>query len=311
MSTKKFLCCLVALVVLVVAGDRVVGTLMRRYYNNVPTGEVHRLQLIEREVRADVLVMGSSRALHHYVPGMIEQATGLSCYNCGLEAENIITHYALMRAIEQRYEPRVILYEVAHHYDLENCDYTLRLSKLRRMSSLRCRDSILTDIDPWERLRMSSWIYPYNSTLLEMMMERKVASTYDAPDADNGYVPLHGVMDSTRFVWNNENVKPCAGIDPVRARYLKDFIARNRSRLVVLVSPRYHATEATDTLYDLAREMCRRHGVPFVSARSDTAFTRHVELWDDGGHMNDDGARLFTRTHVLPALEALLKSRKQ
>ena len=38
----------------------------------------------------DVLIMGSSRAHHHYVPEIISDSLGLSCYNTGKDGNGII-----------------------------------------------------------------------------------------------------------------------------------------------------------------------------------------------------------------------------
>ena len=35
----------------------------------------------------------------------------------------------------------------------------------------------------------------------------------------------------------------------------------------------------------------------------DTGFAAVVTMWDDDGHLNDDGARLYTRKYVIPAVK--------
>ncbi len=303
-AMRRFILLLLAMALLIVVGDQVIGRIVERVYHNTSLGEVGRLNRIADSVHTDILVMGASRALHHYVPTIITDTTGLTCYNCGLEGESVLTHYALLRNVTQRYMPRLILYDVAYYFDIEGGTHTRRAGKIKRMSSLQCRDSILADIDRWERLRTLSRIYPYNSVLFESLLARH-GSGYDVPDADNGYVPLHGRFDDSHFVWNNEIIN--GGTDPVKLRYLESLISRYHDRLIVFSSPRYGATEATDTLYDPARQLCQRYGVPFVMARCDTAFTHHLELWDDDGHLNDDGARLYTRKYVIPAVKQFVE----
>ena len=99
---KKFIYTLLSLLVLVVLGDWAVGSWLRHAFAHTSHDEIGRLNYISDSVTADIVVLGSSRALHHYVPSIITDSTGLSCYNCGFENEGIVFHYALLRQLQQR-----------------------------------------------------------------------------------------------------------------------------------------------------------------------------------------------------------------
>ena len=92
---RKFIYSILILLVAVIAGDWAMGRWLRHIYEHTHCDEIGRLNYISDSVTADIVVLGSSRALHHYVPSTITDSTGLSCYNCGFENEGIVFHYAL------------------------------------------------------------------------------------------------------------------------------------------------------------------------------------------------------------------------
>lgn len=304
---KKFVYSLIALVALVVSGDWAVGHALRRAYEHTPCDEIGRLNLICDSVRADVIILGSSRALHHYVPQVIADSTGLSCYNCGFENEGIVFHYALLRQLQQRYQPRLVIYELTYDYDVQYLNWRpVNLKHLHTMAGLSCRDSILHSVDPWERVSMLSHIYPYNSQAFAIWTSRKPTS-YDNSDVDNGYIPQYKQMQLEPG-WSYRPMKHNEQVDSLKLGYLKKLIAENAGHLMVVVSPRYLSPE--DDIFGLVEQLCREHGVPFHCMVSDPAISRDSTLWEDDGHFNHDGAMAFTR-RLAPLIKQQLKNSNQ
>ena len=180
---------------------------------------------------------------------------------------------------------------------------TSDVSRVRRMAGLRCRDSLLTAIDPWERLRMCSRIYPYNSVVVDMALNSLRDSIYyDTPEIDRGYWPQHGTLDTTA----TERHRPRTdATDPVKLALLADLIDRYHDRLVICTSPAWVPGYYASGMYAPVKALAEQYGVPFVEMDADTAFVGHPQLWDDRMHLNDTGARLFTArvAHVVRGVE--------
>lgn len=299
---KKFIYTLVSLLALVIVGDRAVGYWLRHTCERTRYDEIGRLNHISDSVTADIVVLGSSRALHHYVPSVITDSTGLSCYNCGFENEGIVFHYALLRQLQQRYRPRLVIYELTYDYDVQYLHWRpANLKHIHAMADLQCRDSILASVDHWERVTMLSHIYPYNS-LAFAMLASQAPTTYDSPNVDNGYIPQFKHMqlaDDWQFVPQKLNDQ----VDSLKVGYLQRLIAENAGQLLVVVSPRYLSPE--DDIYGLVEQLCHRHGVPFVCMVSDPVISRDINLWEDDGHLNHTGALAFTR-QLTPHIRQLL-----
>lgn len=288
---KRFVLIFLAVAAILVVADRVVGYALQRDYDHINTNEIGRLNRISHEVSADVMVFGSSRALHHYVPQVMTEVTGLTCYNCGFGGESNVFHYALMRQVQQRHTPRLFIYEFTVDYDAEaGREFTTSLTKIRRMTSLACRDSILTDVSPRERWRMLSRIYPYNSALFEMLTTH-IDDIYAAPDVDQGYVPLHHTLTDTTSTFHLTR----HDYDPLKVRYMERMMNEFGDRLVIVVSPHFRTQADVWSFHEPMAQLAASHGVPFIYMMEDKRFADNPLLWDDDGHLNDRGARMFTK----------------
>ena len=62
-------------------------------------GYTKRDNFISDEVDANILIFGSSRAAHHYVPSILSDSLDMSCYNCGLDGNGIIYGYGKLKTI--------------------------------------------------------------------------------------------------------------------------------------------------------------------------------------------------------------------
>lgn len=299
---KKFIYTLLSLLVLVVLGDWAVGSWLRHAFAHTSHDEIGRLNYISDSVTADIVVLGSSRALHHYVPSIITDSTGLTCYNCGFENEGIVFHYALLRQLQQRYLPRLVIYELTYDYDIQYLTWRpASLKHIHTMAGLQCRDSILASVDPWERVSMLSHIYPYNS-LAFAIQASQAPTTYDRPEVDNGYIPQFKHMELATD-WQFQPQKHNEQVDSLKLGYLAKLIAENAGHLLIVVSPRYLSPE--DDIYGQVEELCRMHGVPFVCMVSDPVISRDPSLWEDDGHLNHTGAQAFTR-QLVPHIKEIL-----
>lgn len=74
--------------------------------------------------------MGSSRASHHYVPEIISEKLGMSCFNAGQDGNGIILQYGRWKMLSERYTPKLIIYDINPGFDMvvnDNMTYVDRL----------------------------------------------------------------------------------------------------------------------------------------------------------------------------------------
>ena len=102
----------------------------------------------------DVIIMGSSRASHHYVPEIISENLGMSCFNAGQDGNGIILQYGRWKMMSERYTPKLLIYDITSAFDLavnDNMTYVDRLKPFCSNANVR---GFVSLIFPMERLRV-------------------------------------------------------------------------------------------------------------------------------------------------------------
>lgn len=289
---KRYVCRLLSALLLIFLSDRAIGTFLRLSYDNTRYGVIGRKNHILGNIDSEIIVMGSSRALHHYIPRIITDSTGRSCFNCGQGGQGIIYHYALLRAITRRYIPELVIYELTFEYDLARSDNTRFIAEVRNMHRA-CGDSIIYDIDPMEKIKMLSAIYPYNSQLFHIFGDQ-----FQKKDLTlmNGYIPKYGQL-AADAVYHGRQYGSLE-IDKVKYSYLEKFLKEYHqlTRIIVITSPMYKTKRPE--IYQAAERLCGKYGVKFINRSDDPRFIYKAEYYYDVSHFNDTGARAYTKSIV-------------
>jgi hypothetical protein len=67
-------------------------------------------RVVDGKVNADIVISGSSRALCHYDPRILEKATGLSAYNIGMNASQIDLESAILKTyLKHNAKPKLVI----------------------------------------------------------------------------------------------------------------------------------------------------------------------------------------------------------
>ena len=115
--------------ILIIAGlffviDRTVGLLLKQLYSQSNTTDEYKIGFSNTETTDEMLFMGSSRCLHHFVPSVFEEAYGITCFNTAdWGIKNIYYHYGLLGNILSRYTPKAIVLEI-HPCDFLDTPYS-------------------------------------------------------------------------------------------------------------------------------------------------------------------------------------------
>lgn len=139
-----------------------------------------------KESNEDVIIMGSSRASHHYVPQIITDSLGLSCFNAGQDGNGIILQYGRWKMLSERYTPKMVIYDINPGFDLAENDNMAYVDRLKPFAGDRRVRDYIGEIFPMERLKLMSKMYRYNYKFIEM------ASDYGRKTSNGGYLPLYG-----------------------------------------------------------------------------------------------------------------------
>lgn len=291
---KKFLVKTALFIILVLVIDAALGAGFRYLVPHAKGGDTGRIEYICHRTSEDLLIFGSSRAVHHYDPFLLEDSLYLSCHNCGKDGNGIILLYGWYKMIQERYAPSCILYEVTPGFDLLASDNMTYLPGLRYYYGQNSTiDSIFWAVDPNERYKMRLNAYRFNSQFLQLVMDNIKPLRQDA----KGYRPLYGEMQYEPILTDKSQEK--YAYDSLKLYYLERLVQdckASGTQLIFAASPLYKNTDAR--MFAPIEDLCARHGVPFINHYADPAFNEEKSYFKDSGHLNQKGAEAYTKVII-------------
>lgn len=284
---KKFLRNIILFFVAVAVVDVLFGLACQYMNDHSKGGGVKSRYYVCKESKDDVLVFGSSRAKHHYVPDVIEDSLHLTCYNTGEDGNGIILCYGFLKMITERYSPKLIIYDVSG-FDMFEDDNMKYLDLMKPFYYEKGIDSIFWSVEPKTRIMMLSNLYRYNTTCL------RVIGNYIHPMTSypKGYSALHKTMNYEPVI-KAEQEKT---VDTLKIRYFESFIRLTQNKnisLVCCVSPSYKAS-TDNAKYESVIDLCKKYNVPFLYYGAEPDISTNKDLFQDRTHLNDKGARFYT-----------------
>jgi hypothetical protein len=295
-----FLIKLLILISIIYAIDFIIGNSLRYFYFKQKRGAQYLTTYSIEKAKADILIFGSSRANHHYNPAIFEKELNMSCYNNGKDGQFIFYHCGILKSSLKRYTPKAIILDFFFGEFSSNQASYDRLSAL--LPYYRDHYELHTVIElksPFEKLKLLSNIYPFNSSMLSIAGGNELFSKKVKTDI-NGFLPI----PSTK-IWEKkiqiENDPPKYEIDTTKIRIYESFIQnclKSKIKLYIICSPRFIKLINSDYSIILAQEIAKKYKVPFFDFSQDTTYMNDSTLFADEGHLNNKGADLFSKTIV-------------
>lgn len=292
---KKFILKIFLFFSIVALIDVFSGKLFAYLAEHAKGGENWRNNYICNSVKDDILIFGSSRALHHYNPTIICDSLNLSCYNCGQEGNGIILNEALYQLILQRYRPKVLIYDIIPGFDLlakeDNHKYLKWLKAYYDRTGI---PEVFESVDKTEKYKMWSQMYRYNSNCYQIL------SDYLHPLKSvgiNGFLPINGELDTMKI--KKDPFEPTIpAIDPLKISYIKKMIDESiGTKIIFVMSPWWNNI---DTLrFQAIRDICNEKNLPFIDFSNNPKYVHNNAYFKDGDHLNALGADEFTKDLIL------------
>jgi hypothetical protein len=275
--------------------DFIIGNLLSYFYFKQIAGESYRTTYAMDSTKADILVFGSSRANHHYVPEMFEDSLNMQFYNTGRDGNFLLYNYAVFKVIVARYTPKIIIFDVSSDelYYRSN-DYeklTSILPYYKNHPEIRCIVNLRSN---FENYKLKSSIYPYNSLILTIAignMERNKARKSDI----KGYIPLKTFISDTI---TKKTINLNEIIDTNKVKFIKDIISYccNRNiHLFFIQSPSLMRIKESCDSQNI-KKIAKENDVPFWDFSYNPSFRKFPAYFYDKNHLNETGANLFSKT---------------
>lgn len=287
---KKFIFKILLFFAICMVLDVFVGFASSSLHKSSKGGLTQKDEYIKNKMDADIVIMGSSRASHHYVSNLMADSLKCSVYNAGMDGKGIIMNYGVLLEITRRYTPKTIIYELTPDFDYMKGDNQQYLTHLRHSYDIKGVDSIFWNVNPNERIKMLSNSYRSNSLVPHLIYDNIVAQI----DTLNGYVPLWNKVDKNEIIRTNieKNIVDYS-VDPLKVKYLQKMIALCQEKdieLIFAVSPLLGNTMNIDCFI---RAFSNSNEIKIIDCKEIKSSFNH-DLFQDTYHLNNEGAKKYT-----------------
>lgn len=294
----KFFKKLFIFIVIMFIVDRGVGSILQYYFENEPLGDAAAFAHAINNPQEDILIYGSSRAVHTYDTEVFEDSLHLSTYNCGRNGSNVVYGSAILPgALEGPELPKLIILdvfakEIAYRSSRDG-GAMLAASILPYVLVNEHFAALAKDLFPKEltKARISK-LYAYNSQILSII--RNYSRRHN--DFINGYQPLIGSkINEPPSTFSDRD-----GIDEYSKGRLEFFVksvTEKKIPLIVILSPMYNLPFDDNESLRVTKEVLKKYDVPFWDYSTDPKYAKS-EYFYDVAHLNTVGAELFSKEVV-------------
>lgn len=292
---KQFLIKLSLFGLIIFLLDFAVGAGLKKLYFKAKEGKFYDQTYAFESTKADLLIIGSSKASHHYVSQEIEDKLQISTYNAGGEGAHFLHQCALLKSIFKRYHPKVIIWD--YYSGLKNDPVTyFELSAI--LPYYENHDEIRSIVNlrsPFEKYKLISKIYPYNSTIIYSV--NRAINFYKNPSkgkAIKGFIPLSKTWEQEIVKYRRKELKPLDSNCIAEYKSIIQYCKSNNIQLYMVNSPLYRYFINKPNYDIVAQEIADKENVLFLDYSMDTTFINNNQYFSDPIHLNVKGARVFT-----------------
>lgn len=279
------------LVVILVAIDLMFGFISEKLIMRLPNANnelAHTKQSFFNQ-QADLLILGSSKAIHHYDPEILEDSLGMSAYNAGMDGKGVMYAYSVLGATLERHCPKIVILDILGAALDGSWTYKEIGHKAYYRLNPYTKEVIDETTDFPDNLLLYSNLYRGNDLPL------KLIKSYMLGDSDiKGFYARTNTREGMVAKYNNDAQE--FEIDSLSRKYLLkivDLCKKNNIRFVLSYSPSLYVDNGS--MMRQIGEIAYAEKLEVINVERDTSFLNHPELFSDMSHLNIDGAVKFSK----------------
>ncbi len=255
--------------------------------------------IYKKNIDADVLVMGSSRAFVQFNPAVIDSVLRTSSYNLGMNGRSADSQILKYKVFEHcgNHKPKLILYEVSHNtmrksngYEREQFVPYLHDQYLWRLCHEQEGFTVADCLLP-------CWRFLGQQSLMNKILFQKVKSEYD--------LPLYKGFRSHDWKWNGSELEKQDHVeyhhDTAVIRQFREFLEECRQdsiSVVMVTSPFYIGGTRkmldSDGMHTMFEQIAEDFNIPYLDYTYDT-LSYDTAYFYNTMHLNSTGANLFSQ----------------
>ncbi|MDH4202551.1 MAG: hypothetical protein OEV87_06620 [Phycisphaerae bacterium] len=303
-SLKKIFVKGVLFLLLLFCLDRFIGSVLLKQLYNLEAGQAAQLPKALR-AQADIVVLGSSRARHHYDPELIEKITGKTVFNAGVDGLYIPYIQGAADLLMSRYKPKLLVIEIDPFYFTETHfkDNLLRVEALAPYID----DSDILKEQIFDLSGFNRMVYSFHTIRFNGKPWSFLSNIIRQDCCPNGFSPIKKVMEPAEWkdkIEDKTSKYENFVLDPKAVEMLSKTIQQAKSLrvgVVLVTSPEWREqieeVQVLLSLSSVVKTISEEEQVPYVMATLDQyPEFRDPSYYADPSHLNEQGARRFSET---------------
>lgn len=282
---KLFLIKLFLIIFIICIIDITVGIICKYWIYKLPATNtfVSKTKYSVLDSKADILILGSSKAKHSYDPFMISDSLGLSCYNEGEDGcDMLYMDMMLSGQLWRHFIPKIVILDIAT-LTLGNEPSLDKIKWLYGISPVE--DKFFIENFSWkEKVKMRMALYRYNG-----FIGNSLSSLVSGGGLNQGFSALYGTYNGSKPITINS-----FKVKNKQLKYFDDVInkiRKNKIKLFVFVSPSF---KNDNRFRAYLQKFCEDRNIRLFDFSRDRRFL-YPSLFKDEAHLNADGAKLYTK----------------
>jgi hypothetical protein len=281
---KALLFCVVIFLV-----DRGIGLWMNHEMKHQKKGNFVETEYKLYNAKPAIVILGTSRALHHYNSAIFEKTLGQKTINFGQDGCDVYFHYNMLKVLLDHDKPQLVILDIKPG-EFDNLPNTQTITQLYPMlDKLKVSDEDLKVVSPFEKIKLLSCTYRFNNLIFETL-NRSHGKPVDTATI-NGYEPLPA--DKKKFT--PINYLDTTFFPETFGYFLKivKLCKDNNVKLVVCTSP-FNNNMVNDISLNKTKEVCEQNGIQYLDYTNNKLVAFPHAQFRDAWHLNTIGADIFT-----------------
>jgi len=248
------------------------------------------------EAEADVVILGSSHAMHSYDDEALTRVLGARVHNAGLDGRGVLFARGLLALISQRRAPKLVVLDVTFA-DQDRSNAYVFAPWYGRSPIV---DALLVEGDWRERVKLVSHSFRMNGVALAIL------ANLFAGHPEWGFDPIRRTLDASARVGDTPELPPAHPKPFVEENLmaLVEDARRSGAQVVFTETPGFGYPRPAD-VRELYERVAAREGVPYIRVTSGDMPGFGPAYFADASHLNRAGAKVYTAL-VGERLRALL-----
>ena len=275
--------------------DFAIGLMLDNVRHNLPMdGErTAKAEYVINRVDADIVIIGSSRALAHYDTYVFRDSIpNLTVFNCGGDGQKFWYCDIVTNCILDRYSPKLIIWDFLLD-DLEpyNENLSLLYPYYKENDYIKGR---LLEREPILKYQLWLNTYRYNGSGSRIITASRLPKDFGKDRLGySGHKPLNTitmVFDDLHY----ETTPP----DPDKVESLERTIKKAKDNLIPVIlsiSPVVNRITGNNTTIETLKGICKKYDIILIDDSQLEGFVGNPSRGYDSGHLNSEAAAEFTK----------------